>query len=241
MKIRPEIAARVLRPRAALLARGALLAVFLAGAGGCEPFVEGNGNSGEQLRDVQAFGGLVLSDGIQALVTVGPERSVKVRGDENVLEFVETNVENHAPHGPTLVVRAAAAYVSKNELQVVVSSPSFTFLSASEASPATVTGAAASAFTVEASDGSNVSLAGAGGHRLVLSLGGGQHGGARIDARNYPVEEADVALSAGASAAVAASVAVTGTADAGSRLENVGAGACSVASSGGAQVVCAAP
>jgi hypothetical protein len=205
--------------------------------------VEGNGVLGEDRRALPAFGGLEISDGIQALVAAGaPEQSVVVKGDENVLEYVETLVEQRAPHGAVLIVRIDQQYQSTNALQVLVGSPAFAFVRAEDASPVTVSGAAAPVFTVEASDGSLVALAGAGGERLAVTLSGGQHGGARLDARGYPVAEADVSISAGASVALRASSSVEGTAaGAGSRVENEGDGACTVATTDGAQVACLAP
>jgi hypothetical protein len=142
-----------------------------------------------------------------------------------------------------LVVRSPTKYQSKHPVQVVASSPTFERVSATGASPVTVSGASAPTFTVEASDGSDVRLSGPGGARLVVTLSGGQHGGARLEAVAYPAAAASVALSGGASARVAASGAIDGTAQgAGTRLENAGAGTCAaVTASDGAEVACPAP
>jgi hypothetical protein len=226
-------------------ARVAALAVLALAAplAGCEPYVEGNGVRGEETRSVSAFGGLAISDGIQAIVTVGAaDQSVRIEGDQNVLQYLETTVEGRPLHGPVLVVDTDPSYRSNHPLKVTVAVPALAYVAAIEASPVAVTGAASDAFTVEASDGSNVSLAGAGGTRLVVMLGGGQHGGARLDARAYPVQQADVTVSEGAVASVRASAAVQGSAaGAGTRVENSGDGVCAVTASGGAEVVCAGP
>jgi Putative auto-transporter adhesin, head GIN domain len=225
--------------RSAGLAACALAAALSA----CEPYVEGNGKRGEQARDVPAFVGLEISDGIQGFVAAdAAARSVRVVGDENVLDHVETTVQDRPPHGPTLVVSTSSSYQSVHPLQVYVEVPALGYVAASAASPVTVTGATADAFTVVASDGSIVSLDGAGGTHLTVTLGGGQHGGARLDARDYPVQQAAVSVSGGAVASVDASAAVQGSADgAGTRVENTGDGACAVTASGGAEVVCAGP
>lgn len=222
---------------------GLLLVALAAALAGCEPYVEGNGVLREEARDVPAFAGLSVEDGIQAFVAADADvRSVRVRGDENVLEFVETVVEALAPHGQVLKIRAASAYQSKNDLQVLVGAPVLRYLAAADASPASVSGAGADVFTVQATDGSNLTIAGSGGERLVVSLGGGQHGGARLAAGDYPVIAAEVTISAGASATLHATGSVEGTAaGAGSRVENTGAGTCEVVATDGAQVVCAAP
>jgi Putative auto-transporter adhesin, head GIN domain len=242
---RSDITAPPRPPARSTFARSASLATLAlaAAVAGCEPYVEGNGKLGEQARDVSAFVGLEISDGIQAIVAVGAAgRSVRVEGDENVLDHVETSVQVRFPYGPALVVSVSSGYQSVHPLQVYVEVPAFGYVAASAASPVTVTGASADQFTVVASDGSIVSLAGAGGTRLAITLGGGEHGGARLDARDYPVQQADVSVSGGAVAAVDAAAAVQGSAaGAGTRLENTGDGACAVTTSGGAEVVCAGP
>lgn len=215
---------------------GLLLAAALAA---CEPYVEGNGVLREEVRELPAFVGVVISDGIQAAVTAGAEQLVRVSGDENVLDFVETVVSDRAAVGRVLEVKTASSYQSKNPLRVAVSLPVLAFVSAADAAPVTISGAAAPAFTVEAVDGSHLVLSGGGGERLAVTLGGGQHGGASLDARGYPVATAEVALTAGARAQLAAAVSVTGTAAGASRVENEGAGACTVTSTEGSVVVCA--
>lgn len=224
------------------LLAGAAGLLLGAGLAACEPYVEGNGVLREEVRDLPAFVGVVISDGIQAAVTAGAaEQLVRVSGDENVLDFVETVVSDRAAVGRVLEVKTASSYQSKNPLRVAVSIPILAFVSAKDAAPVTIAGAAAPAFTVEAVDGSHLVLAGGGGERLVVTLGGGQHGGASLDARGYPVATAEVALTAGARVQLAAAVSVTGTAAGASRVENEGAGACAVTATEGSVVVCPAP
>lgn len=223
-----------------LLVLGGALALLL---GACEPYVEGNGVWREETRDVGAsFVGLAVEDGIQATVTAGaPAQEVKVSGDENLLDYVETVVKDRAGFGAVLEVRVTSTYDSKNPLKVTVAVPVIAYVAAADASPVTVAEASAPLFTVDARDGSNVVLSGPGGEELELVLAGGQRGGAHIDARSYPVDEARVALTSGSRAEVRAAISVEGTAAGGSRLENLGAGACDVAASEGSVVACGPP
>jgi hypothetical protein len=229
-------------PRAPSLSLATVVLLLAVGFAGCEPYVEGNGVLREEARELPSFGGVVVSDGIQAAVTVGAAAQlVTVRGDENVLEFVDTVVTDRPGVGAVLEVRTGSAYQSQHEVGVVVSVPVLSYLAASDASPATVVGAAAPVFTVEAVDGSHLVLSGGGGARLVTTLGGGQHGGASLDARGYPVSDAEVTLTAGAVARVHAATSVSGVVGGASRVENEGAGTCAVTASGASVVVCAAP
>lgn len=235
----PPVAARACAGRCLAAAALILLAVGLAG---CEPYVEGNGVLREETREVPAFVGLALSDGIQATVTAGAaQQLVKVSGDENVLQYVDTVVVERASVGRVLEVKTESSYQSRNPLRVSVSVPAVSYLAATGASPVTVTGAAATDFTVEAADGSHLVLSGGGGANLAVTLAGGQHGGASLDARGYPVGDAQVRLTAGARAQLAAAGSVQGTVAGGSVLENVGEGACTVTADESSAVTCSAP
>jgi hypothetical protein len=61
-----------------------LLALALAGCGD----VQGNGNIVEQERPVGSFSGVFLAEGLHGEVLIGPESSVKIRGDSNLLDYI---------------------------------------------------------------------------------------------------------------------------------------------------------
>ena len=229
--------ARLRWPLRRALALLPALVVLLA----CDPYVKGNGVLREETRQVGAFEGLRVEDGIQADVTAGIEtQRVAVSGDENLLEHVQTSVRTDAAHGQVLEVRTTlSSFDSTHPIRVVVSVPVLRFLAATDACYATIAGAAAETMSIDAADGADVRLAGPGGVQLSARLTGGQRGGAHLDARDYDVEDATVELSGGARAELHVDERVSGTVSgAGSALENLGAGACEVVATDGATVSC---
>jgi hypothetical protein len=63
----------------------ALLAMTLAGCAD----IQGDGNIVEVERLVGSFNGVFLAEGLHGEVIVGPEYSVKIRGDSNLLEYIQ--------------------------------------------------------------------------------------------------------------------------------------------------------
>lgn len=216
----------------------ALLPALLVVAA-CDPYVNGNGVLREETRNVGAFEGIRVEDGIQADVTAGVEsQRVAVSADENLLDHVQTSVRTDAAHGQVLEVRTTlSSYDATHPIRVVVSVPVLRFLGATDACFATIAGAGAATMAIDADDGADVRLAGPGGAQLSVRLTGGQRGGAHLGARDYLVEDATVELSGGARAELRAG-SVSGTVSgAGTALENVG-GACDVTFTDGATLSC---
>jgi len=230
-----------LRRAAGTGVRLAVLPCLLALAG-CDPWVVGDGVFKEETRPVGPFTAVSVKDGITVEVQVGAaQRSLKVSGDENVLQHVKTVVKNEGSV-PTLVVETDVAHMQSTlPLLVDVEAPTLTSVTATDASAVDVSGVAAESFAVMAGEGAAVTLAGAKGEALTASLWGGSGGGASLDARSYIVNSAVVNLSGGALAQLHVDELLTGTASEGSTVENVGEGACEVAASGGATVSCMAP
>lgn len=56
--------------------------------------IEGNGNVRKETRQVSNFTGILLSGSINVDVTYGDSKNVTVEGDENLLPYIETVVEN---------------------------------------------------------------------------------------------------------------------------------------------------
>jgi hypothetical protein len=224
------------RARRALAVVTALVALLA-----CDPYVKGNGVLREDTRNVGAFEGLRVEDGIQAEVTAGAaEQRVALSGDENLLEHIQTLVRADAAHGEVLEVRSTlSSFDSTHPLRVVVSVPVLRFVGAKDECFATISGASAEIMTVDAADGADVRLAGRGGAQLSVRLTGGQRGGAHLGAREYRAEDATVELSGGARAELRVSERVSGTVSgAETALDNVG-GACDVTVTDGATVSCA--
>jgi hypothetical protein len=191
---------------------------------GCDPYVQGNGVFREQSRNVGEFHGVSVVDGLVATVHAGAvARSVVVSGDENVLQYVETQVgadgvlavgmTNHVP------------YDSVNPVRVAIQAPAVDLVRALAGAAVIGSDLGGESLTAEASDGGDVRIAGPGGALLRATLHGGERGGGHLDAREYAVQDAVVDLSGGARAELDVSGAITGTAR-GSTIENGGGGSC---------------
>jgi hypothetical protein len=233
--------ARSRRRRAATPAPGALALLGLLALAGCKPFVQGNGVYGEETRDVAAFEGVSADDGIEVDVTANPgaARVVKVSGDANVVQNIETDVRNDAVRGiAVLEVKSSVQFDSTNPVKAVISVPTIQYVAATHACAVTAAQVAVPAFEVDADDDAHVTLSGAGGATLLVRLQGGQRGPAVLDASDYPVDTATVALAGGSRAFLAARVSVSGSADGGSFVENTGTATCNVAATGGASASC---
>jgi len=82
------------------LALGQMLAPSQAQAGS----VQGSGNSGTELRTLDAFEAIALSGAMDLVVRQGSQQSVQVQADDNLLPMLETVVEP-GRNGSTLKVR----------------------------------------------------------------------------------------------------------------------------------------
>jgi hypothetical protein len=192
---------------------------------GCEPYVEGNGRFRQETRSVAAFEAVHVESGIAVDVLAGAAaQTLVVSGDENVLQYVETNV-----HDGVLTLRVTERFDSKNPLRAGISVPQLRSLAANDRATVTAIGViGVETFTVEAVDGAIVSLTGSGGTSLEARVVGGEHGASRLRAGEYPVARASLQVAGGSTAVVDVSERVTGTAAGGSVVTVEGGGACEV-------------
>lgn len=241
------------RARAAgpLVSRALGAALLAAALAACEPHVDGNGVFLEEdWSGLPAFEGVQVEDGVEAIVTVGGQKSVKLSGDENVVSKVAPQVIDDAETGvKVLRVRVEESYTTFHPLRLVVTVPALSLIRASGHSDDTETsvdasGVQAAALRVSIADRARVVVqgAGTGGTSTLLATVSGhstEEGVAvELDARSYPVAAAEVALSGGARAWVKASQEVTGSAASGTVIRNFGVGACLVVDGQGEPLTC---
>ena len=89
------------------------LAILALGLGGCV-VVEGSGNIVSEMREVSGFDAVDVCCGIRLDITQGDGESLLVRGDDNILDDLDTYVA-----GRTLVIeyaRHAASYHPTREV-----------------------------------------------------------------------------------------------------------------------------
>jgi hypothetical protein len=202
--------------------KAVLIAMSVLASTGCEAFVHGNGEYGEETRSVGAFDGVSVGLGIVGRVQVGaPTRSVTISGDTNVLQYIELKVVDG-------VLRTSLSgidgFESVNQVQLVVATPQLVLARAWGDADLTLTDVDAAAFTVGASEGSSVALAAKSGATptdLTLTA----TGTSAIDAQDFPVSNAAVTLSSSI-ATVTVTGALSGELSQGSSLVVYGGATC---------------
>jgi len=77
-----------------------LIAILAVGSsscivGGWDNGISGNGNVVEETRDVGGFTGVLVSSGIDVMLSEGDQFEVRVEADENLLEVIETSLNGN--------------------------------------------------------------------------------------------------------------------------------------------------
>lgn len=128
--------------------------------------IPGNGIEASETRDPGGFAAVAASGALDVLVTSGKPHAVLVRGDENLLPYVTTEV-----HGDRLVLGTSHSVRPRRKLVVEVALPQLHALSASGATDIAVTGIDAASLDVDSSGASDVRLEGR-TDRLILDASG---------------------------------------------------------------------
>lgn len=79
--------------------------------------VEGNGVYKKETREVGSFSGVASSGSWDVMLSYGNSNSIEIEGDENLLEYIETKVENGKLH---IKARKNGNIRSKNKIVVYV-------------------------------------------------------------------------------------------------------------------------
>ena len=199
-------------------------------------------------REVPAFDSVHVASGIRATVAVGARKPVHLEADEDVLETIETRVEDRTLH---VGFKPRSRIWSSGEVTVSVQTPELhavagsggamvraTFtrwpecaISASGGSEVHVRGLDARQLAVEGSGGAILDVSGR-ADQLELQLSGGSH----FDARQFEARNVDVQGSGGSVAELRASGKVRGALSGGSEMHVRGGARASVATSGGSEL-----
>ena len=120
-------ASRTLRPvltivvaTLALLVMAGLAGIALSDRNG-DPYgsgVEGSGTTATEIREVAPFASVDLAGSNQVSVTVGPEQSVRVRADDNLIDLVTTDVR-----AGELVIDNRGSFQTNSPMSVEVTLP----------------------------------------------------------------------------------------------------------------------
>lgn len=220
-----------MRQHRALAATGLIAVALLVGCTSrirIDNGVVGAGSLLTETREVgTAFDRIEVGGGIVLDVSVGPETSVELEAQENLLPILRTEVEED-----TLTVRNTQNYAATRPVRLSVTVPVLVGVVLSGGSVGTADGLGADAFEVELTGGAELTAGGTVGELVLLASGGSK---AHLD--GLAVDAADVDLSGGCEAHLAGADRVTGKASGGSRVFASGGADVEVDASGGSEVV----
>jgi hypothetical protein len=201
-----------------------LLAVMISGCGLLGR--TGEGPTTSETRDAIGFTRVEAGNGIRVTLRIGPETSVEVSAQANILPIIATEVDDG-----TLRIRSTEGFTTSAGVSVTVLLPTLDTLSLSGGSQGVLEGVDAGQLGVELSGGAVLTASGS-ATALTLTSSGGSI--ARLDGMQTETVRADI--SGGSNATVRASVEVAGSASGGAHLTVLGDATLNVETSGGASV-----
>jgi len=210
--------------------------------------VAGGAFAAAQDREVPPFDSVHIASGVRATIEIGSRKPVHLEADKDVLELIETRVEEGTlhvgfkPNSRPWNTGDVTATIQTPELRAVAGSSgalvraTFTRsassgISSSAGSEVRVRGVDAKELSVEGSGGAIVDVTGR-ADELALRLSGGS----RFDARRLETKNVAVKGSGGSVAEVRASGKVSGSLSGGSEMHVRGGAQATVATSGGSAV-----
>lgn len=160
--------------------------------------VQGSGTSKTETRNVTGFRQVKAHGAINLEITFKPEYSLTLEADDNLLEFINTDV-----NGDTLTIESRDKKINpKSKINVKITMPELVDLVIAGASTGTVTGVKTDKLGLEISGASKLKIDGE-----VRDLKAEASGASSINAENLKTENAD------ANASGASSMTVNATGD----------------------------
>ena len=154
--------------------------------------VRGNGRVKDQSRTIMEFDKIDAGGAFTLNVKVGPSPSLKITAEENLINYIRTNVK-----GNTLVIDTKKNISPRKEIYIEITTPTLRAVDVSGANNITVYGIRGSDFEVDVSGAGNVNLSGEVDRFRVDLSGAGS-----INARELKAKDVRVSVSGAASADV---------------------------------------
>lgn len=203
----------------------ALLAMALAGCGD----IQGNGDIVEQERLVGPFNGVFLAEGLHGEVTVGPEFSVKIRGDSNLLEYIRLVLRDGVL---TSELDGSMGLFPTEPIVVTIVTPTLKELRATNGTRLSASGISTENLLLRASTRGRVSVSGS-ARKLTLEAANDSD----IQAGELAVQSASIKVSGATDARLHVTEEIVGKASGGSSITIRGNPSVSdISTSGGSQV-----
>ena len=117
--------------------------------------VHGSGNVASEVRGVDGFTGVDVSNVFEVDMTAGKDFLVEFHADDNLLPYIKTEVR-----GEVLHIETTEGIKSKSPLRVTITAPEISSINASGASKIAASGVTSSALEVDASGASKLKISG---------------------------------------------------------------------------------
>lgn len=183
-----------------------LLAMALVGCGD----IQGNGDIVEQERPVGSFMGVFLAEGLHGEVSVGPELSVKIRGDSNLLGFIRLELREGVL---TSELDGSMGLFPTEPIVVTIVTPKLEELRAANGTRVSASGIAAENFLLRASTRGRVNVSGS-ARKLTLAAANDSD----VQAGGLAVETASISVSGSTDVRLNTTREISGTASGGSSI-----------------------
>ena len=206
-----------------------LAAVLTLALAGCED-IQGDGIIVEQERPAGVFSGVSLSEGLHGEVSVGPQASVKIRGDSNLLEYIRLELRDGVL---TSELDGGYGLFPSEPIVVTIITPTLKELRALNGTHLSASGIDTTGFSLTVGGRSQVKAAGS-AEKLTLMASGDSD----VQAGELAVEVAQIDVSGSSDVRLHVTHQITGTASTGSNVIVQGNPPQSdIATSGGSQVL----
>jgi hypothetical protein len=174
--------------------------------------VKGSGVIKTEKREVKGFKQIDVSGAIEVEINAQKDFSVDVEADDNLLEYVKTEVD-----GDTLKIYTKSRIWKHNKIRVVISMPELTEAEVSGASKITASNIKTESFKLDVSGASKIEVNGEAKDLKIESSGA-----SKINAENLKVANADVEVSGATSVTINATEEVKAEASGASKIHYVG-------------------
>ncbi len=176
------------------------------------PKVVGSGILKTEVRDVSDFTIVETSGAMNVEIIAAKEFSVEVDADDNLLEYVKTELD-----GSTLKIYTEKWFTSKSKMNVRISMPELSSAKVSGASNLTITDIKNDDFTLKASGASKIKVAGE-----TKSFDFKLSGASELNAENLTSEIADAKVSGASNAVLNVTESLDADASGASRISYIG-------------------
>lgn len=161
------------------------IVIALSGCGQMITGIPGSGIIKTESREIRSFDAIEFAGAATLMISIGDETSLTITGDDNLLEFVDTEVDNQV-----LKIAFSQSIAPSKSMQFVITTPDLDRLKIAGACKATVADLSSDSFELAASGAVNVTCSGVTEAMKVAISGAGS-----VDGRQLVAKTANVNIS----------------------------------------------